>query len=330
MSAPGRLAALGTFAAVLAGSPVVRAQGAESPTARADRLFREGKAALEAGRFDEACPKLAESQRLDPGAGTLLALALCDEGRGHTATAWREFGDVATESEKTNRADRVAMSRQHQKALEGRLSHLEVDVASGAGLTVRVDGAELPASSWGKPVAVDPGDHAVDAEGQRAQPWHATVHVGPDRDTKIVSVPVLGAVAEPPEASPSAEPEPKPEPSSDERGDQTRTIGWIVGGAGVAALGVGAVFGALALGSHGSATNLCPSSPCTSATGVDDENRAKTQAWIADVGIGIGVAAVAVGAYLVFVRPHGASPATATITPIVGPDVGGLALHAAW
>ena len=37
----------------------------------ADALFKEGRALLDAKKFDEACPKLAESQRLDPGAGTL-------------------------------------------------------------------------------------------------------------------------------------------------------------------------------------------------------------------------------------------------------------------
>lgn len=330
MSASAHLAALCVVAAVLAGSPAVRAQGPETPTARADRLFREGKTALEAGRFDEACPKLAESQRLDPGAGTLLALALCDEGQGRTATAWREFGDVAAESEKTNRADRVTMSRQHQKSLEGRLSHLEVDVASGAGLTVRVDRVELPASSWGKPVAVDPGDHTVDAEGPSAQSWHATVHVGADRDTKVVSVPALGATPAPTAVVSPPSAEPATEPPSGERVDRTRTIGWLVGGAGVAFVGAGAVFGALALGSHGAATNLCPSSPCTNTTGVDDENRAKTQAWIADAGIGLGVAALAVGAYLVFFRPHGSTPVAATIAPSVGPNGGGLGLRAAW
>lgn len=330
MTASGRLAALGALAAVVAGASGVRAQAPEAPTARADRLFREGKSALEAGRFDEACPKLAESQRLDPGAGTLLALALCDEGRGRTATAWREFGDVAAESEKTNRADRVAMSRQHQKSLEGRLSHLEVDVASGAGVTVRIDGAELPPSSWNKPVAVDPGDHAVDADGPGAQPWHATVHVGADRDAKVVSVPALGATSAPTAVASLPSAEPVAEPPSGERADGARTVGWIAGGVGVASLGVGAVFGALALGSHGAAKNLCPSSPCMSATGVDDESRAKTQAWIADAGIGVGVVALAVGAYLVFLRPHGAPAAAATIAPTVGPDGAGLALHAAW
>ena len=50
-----------------------------SDVARADLAFREGRALLTEGNYDAACPKLEESQRLDPALGTLVNLAVCYE-----------------------------------------------------------------------------------------------------------------------------------------------------------------------------------------------------------------------------------------------------------
>ncbi|MFO0672598.1 MAG: hypothetical protein U0235_23795 [Polyangiaceae bacterium] len=73
------------FAAVVAAAPRARASDAED-------LFREAVRLLEAGNVHAACDKLAQSQALEPAAGTLLnALADCYERDGKQALALSTF-----------------------------------------------------------------------------------------------------------------------------------------------------------------------------------------------------------------------------------------------
>ena len=47
--------------------------------AASQTLFDEGRQLMARGQYEEACPKLAESQRLDPGIGTQYNFADCLE-----------------------------------------------------------------------------------------------------------------------------------------------------------------------------------------------------------------------------------------------------------
>src|SRR5579883_326916 len=59
--------------------------------ATAEALFNEGKRLMNERKFGEACPKFLASQKLDPGVGTQLNLAVCYEANGQTASAWATF-----------------------------------------------------------------------------------------------------------------------------------------------------------------------------------------------------------------------------------------------
>jgi hypothetical protein len=331
--------------------PTGAAAQSETVRARADRLFAEGKAALDAQRYGEACTKLAESQQLDPATGTLLALALCHEGQGRVATALREFKDVAAASDKARRSDRSTLARQRISALERRVPTVVVQLPPNMPappLRVELDGHVLTNTEIGLPFPIDPGSHVVEA----SQPSYRSVRVPgmvTERQQWTVALPRLESLNTPspmppppvaatpiaPPAPVAAAPPPPPPPAADtgtgaevDTATGTRTIGWISIGAGVAAIGVGSYFGIAALGNRSDAEKLCPASPCKSAEGVSKNDSAQTQAWIANIAVGVGIVGIGVGTYLVLRRDPAVEPrkAGARIVPTATPTGVGLML----
>ena len=71
--------------------------------AAAEALFDEAKKLANDGKFAEACPKFAESNRLDRGAGTLIHLADCYEKNKQTASAWATFKEAASAAQAISR-----------------------------------------------------------------------------------------------------------------------------------------------------------------------------------------------------------------------------------
>lgn len=175
------------------------------------RLFREGRALLIAERFAEACPKLEESQRLEPHGGTLLNVAACHERAGRVATAWAEFHDALAAARAEGHADREALARERIRALDPRLPWLTLTVTAdvaGEGVRVTFDGAEIGRIAWGKDMPIDPGEHLIvaTAPGRVASQRRIVA-----RESEHQIVELSGLAPAPP--SGSVEPaEPAPEP----------------------------------------------------------------------------------------------------------------------
>src|SRR3954471_12747617 len=75
-------------AALIALTAVPTGARAQSSTAQAETLFRQGKDLMAHGRVAEACAAFDASQKLDPTIATLLNQASCREKNGQLATAW--------------------------------------------------------------------------------------------------------------------------------------------------------------------------------------------------------------------------------------------------
>lgn len=263
----------------------------------AQALFDDGRRLMDAGAYAEACPKLAESQRLDPGGGTLLNLAICYEGEGKLATAKAHYADALAQAQKDRRKDREDIARTRMERLEGKVPRVTVVVPAASdvpGLSVRLDRLELPRVAWGVATEVDPGAHVVEASVPGRAPWSATLAVDPAED-KVVEVPRL---AEPPPLPPPPPPEVGglapgvAPPAVVVRPTRANPVYW--GALGVAAAGgiTSAVTGALALSAYGTARDGClPDRDfCRDQESADAAGRARTLAWVSTVALGVGVA----------------------------------------
>jgi hypothetical protein len=171
------------------------AEPTADPVALAETLFQQGKQLLERGDAHAACPKLAESLRLDRATGTLLALAMCHEVEGRLASAWAEYLEVIARAKKDGRADREEAARQWAGKLEARLSTLSVAVPAAVaeipGLHVQRDGVPLDAPAWSTAVPVDPGPHVIVAKAPGRETWTTTLVVAGAAERRTVTVPLL-------------------------------------------------------------------------------------------------------------------------------------------
>lgn len=293
----------------------------------AQALFEEGRKLMIDGRFADACPKLAASQRLDPGAGTLMNLATCYEKNGQLASAWATFKDAASASRQSGHADWEKAARDRSTELEPRLSRLTIVVPPDAdvpGLVIERDGHAVDRAEWGVALPIDSGVHPIEAQAPKKQKWSTTVSVGPNGATASVTVPAL--TVEQGEARPR-EPglvAPPPPPHDDtDRGAATRVIGYGVAGLGVVGVGVGSIFGLMASATHKDALTHCNADRKCTREGIDLGDKATSQATASTVMFAVGGALVVGGVVLVLTAPKARSTQVAVTA---SPTRGGAAL----
>ncbi|HTM43346.1 MAG TPA: hypothetical protein VL137_00250 [Polyangiaceae bacterium] len=310
----GLRAVLSLLAVVLFTVGAAAQQGSSDSASRAaaQALFDQGRALMQKKQYDEACPKLEASNKLDPGVGTLLYLGDCYEKAGKLASSWAAFEEAASLGTTRGEMDRVKVAKVRAVALKPRVPMLVFVVDNPVpGLEVRRDGALIPQASWGSPLPVDAGDTQVIASAPGYHAWQQTVSVPASlKEPWPVRVPTLekeattapAVVAPPPVAPAPVKPQPS-KPAND--GSTQRTVGLIVGGAGVVGLIVSGTLTILAANKKANSKDDClPNSPnqCSPA-GVSARQSATSLANVATVAGVVGGVAVAGGAVIYFTAP---------------------------
>lgn len=308
---------------------------AQSNAAHAEALFKEGKDLLAQKKYEAACPKLAESARLDPGSGTLLALGICYEAQGKFASSWGAYVEAGAAARRDKRDDREKAANGKAAEVEKKISHVTFDVdATTAGLRgfeLRLDGTALGSAGWSN-APVDPGEHTVEVSAPGKTPFSSTFTAGAVADKKQVHIAALAdaPVAVTP-AGDGGSGSGVVTPDAPARSGATqRIIGFSVGGVGIVLAGVGTIFGIQALSKSSDVKSVCSVQRCTDPAAVAKNEEAKTAADISTVTLSLGAAAVVAGLVLVFTAPKNASSTALHVTPAIGPGVAGLTFGGAF
>jgi hypothetical protein len=321
------------MASVLATAPA--AAQATDQGAMAEALFRSARTSMADGHYAEACPKFAESNRIDPKVGTFMNLALCHEKAGMTASAWAEYTQAVELARRAGQAQRESVARDRAKALEPSLAHVIVNADTKADLAVTIDDQPIGAAAYGTPMPVDPGDHVLRATSAGLLPFRESFHVAPGAPDLTLQVPSTKSWQSAGSALPTESQPSKPEgaaerPSPSATAPARRTVGFVVGGVGVALAGVGAFFGIRAFSEKDDAAKACGATFCTPA-GSAATSAMRTDETVSTVGVIAGAAAFGVGLYLVLAT-KGSEPGASTPAVRVGVDIPsrGLAARIAW
>jgi hypothetical protein len=315
--------------ALLAGA--ARADVPSDKAAAAEALFQEARNLSAKGDYTAACPKFKASHELDPGYGVLFNLAECFGNLGKTASAWAAYTEAAGLAKAAGQKDRVEKAEKRVTELLPKLQRVTVTVPSPPpGLVVKRDGVALDPATWGVALPVDPGKHTISAEAPGKKPFTAEADTTGPGSTVTVTIPELGDVPRTESTSvPTAAPTATAPVTDDGRGTR-RTVGLVIGGAGVAGLVVGAVMGGLAGSKWSDARdNHCRTETLCDPAGVGLAGEAKTFAQVS-TALFIGGGVLAAGGATLFFLSLGSGKKEGTglfFAPSAGPKSGGVTVH---
>jgi hypothetical protein len=271
------------------------------------------------GKTKEA---LAAFEAIPAGArdwATRSHIATCLEKLGRLRAARATYEAILTEK-KLAPAERESTESNLADVMT-RIPRVRVTVASGSkDLAVTIDGEVVvpPATS-----EVDPGQHNILGTRAGKQVFTRKIDIAEGSTIDVVvDAPAVDAPAPatgPTTSAPMA-------PASEPTGSSSSAVGWILGGVGVASLGVGTVFLVRSIDQRDRRDEAAARGDVADALELTD--RARSSLTIARIGLGVGLVATAVGGVLLL-RPSDRAAAL-RVAPSVGAASYGLTLEGAW
>jgi hypothetical protein len=317
--------------------PLVEASQANPELA--ERAFVEGKRLMKERRFQQGCAKLAESQRLEPAPGTLLALAYCREQAGLLVSARETYVAAARLAEENAQAERVEAATARAHALESRISTLTFIIPEGLskveGFQLKLNSTSVDRSTWGAALPLERGVYVLEVTAPGRTPWRASITLKDEGERQIVAIPMLERVARlpgptrPPAAIAAVRPMPERLASGRPRARGLYVLSAASAAAGAVSLGIGAAFGlrAAAKSDASNAGGHCDGRGCDS-TGLALRSEALSAARVSTT-LFVAAGAFAAGSltlYLVANAAHVNELRTASVSLAVTPSSLSLSL----
>jgi hypothetical protein len=244
---------------------------------------------------------------LKPGTGVILRLALCYERLGKTASAWGAYRVAAARAQLAGDDALKRLAAKRAEEIEPRVPSVSVRLPSGvetADVDVQCDGVVVDHAALASPLRLDPGSHTLQASARGRRTFRKTF-------TLDGSAPVAIDV----ELAPSEEAHPAAPPPENNQ----RTVAFVTGGVGIVGVGVGTVFGLLAISKWNDARSGCASGTtgCTPGA-IALESTVRTDALVSTIAFGVGAVGLAAATVLYFTAPRETNGVAWSIAPTVG------------
>ncbi len=296
--------------ALLAGSTSAYGQTQEG---KAEELFNKAVELSEARKYDEACPLLAESQKLDPRASTLFALADCEREAGKIASSVAHFKAYLIEYEamkgdtRKRHDQRANSAKGHIKLQQPLVPTLKLSFAAGipSEFAISRNGESVERISLDKEIPVDPGDQVIIVKVPGHEDTEQRITLAP-KDKKTLDL-VVGPISTIRDQA---------DDGDKLKSNVRRKVGFVLLGTGAAGVAFGGIMGGLAVGQKGTVQEHCQGLDCD-PTGLDAVNQGRMFGNMSTIGIAAGGVMAAAGVLLVLSAPK-SQPKTGLITGVGG------------
>jgi hypothetical protein len=265
----------------------------QSGQTKADELFNKAVELSESRNYDQACPLLAESQKLDPRPGTLFALGDCEREWGKIGRSVKHFKaylkdyEVMKADVRKRHNERANLARGYIKTLQPNVPTLKLSFPEGipAEFVLTVDGERVERVALDTELLFDPGDHVVVVQ----VPGHT------DSEQRITL-----ALKEKKALDVAAGPEVHADTS--QASSSRRKIGFVLLGTGAAGLVFGSVMGGMAVGQKNVVDEHCNVLNCD-RQGFEAVGQGRTFGTLSTIGFAAGGVLAAAGVVLVLTAP---------------------------